>query len=99
MVSLKIEKINKNLYILKDINESGYELTLKFWDIDIIPNVDDTIYMNEQLLSKSYEGYSTFYTFGSLENVYGKSNISLDDIDVIKLCSNGKTYYLKRLYG
>lgn len=99
MVLLKIEKINKNLYKLKDKNESVYEFTLKFLDIAVTPNVGDIIYMNEQLLSENYEGYNTFYTFGSLESVYGKANISLDDIDVIKLSSNGKTLYLKRLYG
>lgn len=99
MVSLKIQNINKNLYQLKDIDERVYELTLKFLDIDVAINIDDVIYMDEHLLSKNYEGYSTFYTFGSLESVYGKANISLDDIDVIELCSGGRTFYLKRLYG
>ena len=99
MVSLKIENVNKNLYTLKDSNEIIYELMLKFLDIYILPNVGDVIYMNEQLLTTSYEGYSPFYTFGSLESIYGKANISLNDIDVIKLCSGEKIFYLKRLYG
>lgn len=99
MVSLEIEKINKNLYKLKDNNENIYEVALKFLDIDIVPNVGDIIYMNEQLLSDNYEGYSSFYTFGSLESIYGKANVSLGDIDVIELCSTGRTLYLKRLYG
>lgn len=99
MIRLKIEEKNKNLYKLIDMTESVYELVLKFLDIDKLPSVGDIIYMNEQLLSLSYEGYSSFYTFGNLESVYGKANISLDDIDVIKLCLSEKTIYLKRLYG
>ena len=99
MVLLKIESINKNLYKLKNENEIIYEFSLKFLDIDIVPNVNDSICINEKLLNKNYDGYSSFYTFGGLESVYGKANISLDDIDVIKLCSGGKTFYLKRLYG
>ena len=99
MVLLRIQQIDKNLYNLKDQNEVDYELVIKFLDIDIVPSIGDIIHMNEQLLSNSYEGYSPFYTFGSLESVYGKANISLDDMDVIKLCSGGKTLYLKRLYG
>lgn len=99
MVSLKIEEINKNLYKLKDMNEDVYELILKFLDIDVIPKINDIIYMNEQLLSENYEGYSDFYTFGSLDNIYGKENIYLDDIDVIQVCFSGKKLYLKRLYG
>lgn len=99
MILLEINKTNKNLYTMKDKYGNTYELTLMFWDIESRPNVGDYIYMNEQLLNDSYEGYSTFYTFGDLNNAYGKTNIKLNDIDVIKLGMGGKEVLLKRLYG
>lgn len=99
MISLKIDKINKNLYTLKDIDDTTYEIVLKFLDTDFILDVGDTIDMNEQLLDASYEGYSGYYVFGSLSNSYGKKDISISDIDVIRVTSKNKTIRLKRLYG
>lgn len=96
---LKIENINKNLYTLKGNDDVIYQVALKFMDIDILPNIGDAIFINDELLNQNYEGYSTFYTFGDLKSTYGKANISLDDIDVIKLRINGKVNILKRLYG
>lgn len=55
--------------------------------------------MNKELLNSKYEGYSTIYTFGDLKSKYGKTNISLDDIDVIKVILDKTEIYLKRLYG
>lgn len=99
MISLTIKEINKSLYKLEDRYKRTYELVLKFMDIQNLPNVGDSIEINEKLLSRNYEGYSTFYTFGNMDNVYGRANLSLDDIDVINLYSNGQSFYLKRLYG
>lgn len=55
--------------------------------------------MSEELLNPKYEGFSNIYTFGSLESKYGKENISITDIDVIKVAINKLEIYLKRLYG
>jgi len=99
MISLKIDKINKNLYTLKDIDGTTYELVLKFLDIDFMLDVGDTIHMNQQLLDESYEGYNSYYTFGNLSNSYGKENISTSDTDIIRITSKNKTILLKRLYG
>lgn len=99
MTSLKIDKINKNLYTLKDIEGATYEIALKFLDIDFMLDVGDAIHINEQLLNEYYEGYSSYYTFGKLDSAYGKDNISINDTDVIRVISKKKTILLKRLYG
>lgn len=59
----------------------------------------DYICIAEELLNPKYEGYSTSYTFGSLESIYGKENILINDIDIIKVIIDEKEIYLKRLYG
>lgn len=99
MISLKIDEINKNLYTLKDIEGTTYEIVLKFLDIDFTLDIGDSLYMNEKLLDESYEGYSVYYTFGNLNNHYGKEDISISDIDIIRVTSKNKTALLKRLYG
>lgn len=99
MISLKIDKINKNLYTLKDIEGTTYEIVLKFLDIDFTLDIGDSLYMNEKMLDERYEGYSTYYTFGNLNNSYGKEDISIKDIDIIRVTSKNKTILLKRLYG
>ena len=55
--------------------------------------------MNYELLNPNYEGYSPNYTFGNLDNKYGRANLPLDDIDVIRVVQEDKEIYLKRLYG
>lgn len=99
MISLKIDRINRNLYTLKDMDGITYELVLKFLDIEFTLDVGDSIHMNEQLLDERYEGYSGYYTFGNLNNSYGKEDISIKDIDIIRVTSKNKTILLKRLYG
>ena len=99
MVWLEVKRKDKNLYVLKDKQDRIYNIVLKFLDTDEFPDIGDTICMNEQLLNINYEGYNTFYTFGSLDNKYGKTNITLDDVDIIMLMIGKKEIYLKRLYG
>ena len=90
MLKLKIININDYEYSLKDEEEHNYIINMEFFDVDDI---------NKELLNPKYDGYSTSYTFGSLENKYGKENIQMEDIDVIKVTLNNKEIYLKRLYG
>ena len=99
MIKLEIEKIENYIYALKDENGKLYNLNIEFFDVEENLKTGDFIFINEELLNKKYDGYSTSYTFGNLENKYGKSNILIDDIDVIKLITDDKEIYLKRLYG
>ena len=98
---MKLEIINKNSYVydLKDEEGNNYSFNLEFFDIEESPKIGDYIYISAELLNPRYGGYSTNYTFGGLENKYGKENIELTDIDVIKIKTNKKEIYLKRLYG
>ena len=100
-MKIKLQIINKNAYryILKDKNGLNYDMDLEFLDIQEELKSGDYIYISEELLNPKYEGYSTSYTFGSLESKYGRENIELNDIDVIKIEMNKKEIYLKRLYG
>ena len=99
MVKLKIMNIGKYTYNLKDAKENNYTLNLEFFDIEEKPKVGDYIYIHTELLNPRYEGFNTSYTFGSLEDKYGKDNIDLTDVDVIKIVTNKLQIYLKRLYG
>ena len=97
----KLEIINKNNYEynLRDEEQHTYNLYLDFLDLIDKPCVGDYIYINNELLNPKYEGYSTHYTFGNLESKYGRANLSMDDIDVIRVIMNEMEIYLKRLYG
>ena len=99
MIKLKIVNKDSYNYDLKDEDEYNYNLNLDFWDIKEKPKIGDYIYINKELLNSKYDGYSISYVFGSLQSKYGKENILLDDIDVIKVVINKTEAYLKRLYG
>ena len=99
IIRLKILEKGKYEYKLQDDEEHEYIINIEFLDIIEEPEIGDLIYINKELLDPKYEGYSTSYTFGSLESKYGKENISIDDIDVIKVVKGETTIYLKRLYG
>ena len=60
-------------------------------------DIGNYIFFSKELLYPKYEGYSTSYVFGDLNNNYGKNNIELIDVDVIKVMTNDKYIYLKRL--
>lgn len=97
---LKLQIINKNNYIYElKYDDKRYSMNLEFLDMEENLKEGDYIFFSEELLDSKYEGYSTSYTFGNLENKYGKNNISVDDIDVIKVLVAEKEIYLKRLYG
>ena len=99
MIKMEIVKKDNYIYELKDEKENKYTLNLDFCDIEEIPKVGDYIYISAELLNPKYAGYSTSYTFGKLENKYGKENISMNDIDVIKVVTSNLEIYQKRLYG
>ena len=99
MVKLKIVNIDGYKYDLVDEDKHNYTINLEFFDIKENIKIGNYICMNSELLNTKYEGYSTSYTFGSLENKYGKENISLEDIDIITVILDKREVYLKRLYG
>lgn len=99
MKKLKIANIDNYIYTLIDEDEHKYILNLEILDIEEKPKKEEVIYMHKELLNPEYEGYSTSYTFGDIHSQYGKENILMDDIDVIKLVLDEKEIYLKRLYG
>ena len=99
MKELKIMEKDNFVYRLEDESGQVYTLNLEFFDIEEKPEVGYCIWMRDELLDSKYEGYSVSYTFGNLENRYGKENISLDDVDVIRYVFENKEIYLKRLYG
>lgn len=99
MKKLEIIKQNNYEYCFKDENSNEFNLNLEFLDIEQKPKIGDYIYMHEELLDSQYDGYCSSYTFGSVDSKYGKQNIALDDVDVIKLVIDKKGIILKRLYG
>jgi hypothetical protein len=100
MIKLEIvEKKGEYEYCLEDDEKHEYKINLDFLDIEEKPKTGDYIFIHEELLDTSYEGYNASYTFGNLENKYGKENIKIDDIDVIKIAKDNIEIYLKRLYG
>lgn len=99
MEKLKIIKKDGNEYKFIDENDNEYEFVIIFYDIDFEPEVGDFIEFNEDLLDETYDGYSLFYTFGSIDSVYGKENIDKNDTDIIVLITKEKNTFMKRLYG
>lgn len=101
MIKLKIIEKDKENYKLISNKKDIYELTLQFFDIndEEKPDVNDYINISAELLNPMYKEYTTFFAFGKLDNICGKTNISLNDIDVIKIEKNNKEIILKRLYG
>jgi hypothetical protein len=99
MKELEIIDINNFDYTLKDENDKEYIFNLEFLDIDESLNVGDKIEFSKDLINPNFDGYSLSYTFGNMDNKYGRLNAKLGDYDVIVLEKDGKEILLKRLYG
>lgn len=97
MKKLQVLSINDGFYKLEDENGKLYSFHFEFQGIKDI-NLIEYIYISEELLNNSYEEYSDFYTFGTLDSEYGR-NIKENETDVIGVLINGDVIYLKRLYG
>ena len=96
MIRLKIKEINNNLYILEDINNNTYELTIYFYDINEQVKVNDYLYMQEKLLRKINH---SIISLGVLDSMYGNVIEDITDEDLVILITNNKKIYLKRYYG
>lgn len=96
MIRLKIKEINDNLYILEDINNNIYELTIYFYDINEQVKVNDYLYMQEKLLRKINH---SIISLGVLDSMYGNVIEDITDEDLVILITTNKKIYLKRYYG
>lgn len=99
MVRLKIESKENNNYVLKDEKGNSYKINFEFFDIEEKPKENDYINISAELLNPRYKEYSTYLSFGEMENICGRKDPNLNDIDIIKLEIDDKEIYLKRLYG
>ena len=99
MKRLKIIKKDNYLYTLEDKNNKKYKFNLEFITTNIIPNINDYIYMSEELLDKNYKEYSNIYTFGPLDSLHGRDINNENNPDIIRIDIKEKSIYLKRLYG
>lgn len=99
MKKLKIVKKDNYLYTLEDKDNKQYILNIEFQDIEINPNINNYIYLSEKLLDKNYKEYSSMYTFGLLDSIYGRKITNDNSPDIIRIDTKEKSIYLKRLYG
>lgn len=99
MIKLKIIAKDADIYKLQDDEKQEYCMNIEFFDMEELPEIGNYLYINKEYLNPKYEGYSGFYIFGDLASEFGKSNIKMNDIDIIKIEKEHKLIYLKRLYG
>lgn len=93
MKKLKIKKIDKYQYELKDINNKIYHFNIEFYNLEKKPKINDYIYMNEKILQENY----SILNFDKLDSQYGRE-IKTEE-DVIVLLIDNEKIYLKRIYG
>ena len=73
MLRLKIESKNEQKYMLKDEKGNSYELNFEFFDIEKEPKENDYITISAELLNPRYKEYTTYFSFGGMENLCGRS--------------------------
>ena len=94
MIKLNITEVNEYTYTLITDDNKEYTVRIEFMDVVNKPNINDVIYVNEDLLKEN-----NFYTFGPMDSIYGKKIKSEDDEDVLILEINNERIYLQRYYG
>ena len=99
MIKLVIKGIDNTIYKLIDDRGFEYQLNLEFIGLDRKLKINDIIEISMELLNPKSSSYNAFYTFGLLDDITGRNNVSMNDLDVIKLIINDEKIYLKRLYG
>ena len=99
MIKLVIKGIDNTIYKLIDNKGFEYQLNLEFIGLDRKLKINDIIEISMELLNTKSSSYNAFYTFGLLDDITGRDNVSMNDLDVIKLIINDEEIYLKRLYG
>lgn len=92
MEKLKIIKIENFNYTLLDKDNNEYKLRIEF--NGLMPKLNDYIYMDKYLLKENI-----LLSFGSLDSLYGKDLININDKEIISIMRGNKKIYLKRFYG
>ena len=93
MIRLILTNNDNFLYNFIDEKGNTYTKDIEFIDVDK-PNIGNFVYMSDVLLHSN-----DLLSFGSLDSNYGRPNLDLDDVDIIKVVDGDKEIYLKRLYG
>ena len=100
MVKLKVTNIDTYIYELEEEkDDKKYEFNLEFINTEVKVSIGDYICVNRKLLDPNYEGYSKMYTFGNMDSMYGRGDLTEDDVDVIIVNQENKEILLKRIYG
>ena len=99
MIRLKVKSKKDNDYMLKDDQGNRYNINFEFFDIENKPKENDYISISAELLNPLYKEYTTYLSFGGMENTCGRSIEKLNDTEIIKIETEDKEIYLKRLYG
>ena len=73
MIKLRIEKIDGYNYNLRDEKNNYYKLNIEFYGLAKNPDINDELYIHEELLK--YQ--KTMFSFGPLSGEYGKDMIWL----------------------
>ena len=100
-INLSIEKVmDDHNYILKHKDKKDHYVLyikgLEFFGIAYIPNEGDIINMSEELLDPESVTYEVNLKFEYFENSI-EENIEFKEYDVIKVTSEDKEMYFKRL--
>lgn len=95
MIKLVIDSINGYIYGFKDKNNKVYQYNIQFYDLDVIPEIGDAIFVNEGFL----ELENTMLSYGAMDGEYGRDITRATDDDLLVLLVNGENIYLKRFYG
>lgn len=100
-INLSIEKVmDDHNYILKHKDKKDHYVLyikgLEFFGIAYIPNEGDIINMSEELLDPDSNTYGVNLKFEYLENPIEENN-EFKEYDVIKVTSEDKEMYFKRM--
>lgn len=98
MVKLLVCKIENNNYTLLDEEGTQYQFVLNFFDLQKKPNIGTVILMHQELLNPEYEEYNTTYSFGPLDQPYGRS-VTPESVDFIAIKTDNVITNLKRFFG
>ena len=99
MKKLTVLKKDYCNYTFLDEDNNEYKIFIELMNTDLSIDLNDTIYIHNELLDKNYKEYSTMYTFGSLGSKYAREVKKENYIDIIVLIKNNKKNYLQRYYG
>lgn len=99
MVRLQILSIKNNLCTLRSDEDIIYQLKINLYDVGYKIQEGDFVSISEKLLDPTFEEYSDLYQFGPLESKYGRPVTDKIKDEIIRIDTNQKKIYLKRIFG